>query len=201
MPGIDELLSKSLTAVIKKNLDPILEKKIKIKLFKKHGLSIIQSIGNFSKLDEILKEFLKSDASSFEQNCLMEVASFKQLNRSFIVTIKDNNLVNSILQILGDDEYRQIIESTVSKSLLISEIIDMYNLPKTSGYRKINYLIRNGFLIGTEKEFTLKRRSVEKYIAVFQKLNFEISENQKIIKLTIPTKTIQQSSSVQIITT
>ena len=30
MPGIDELISRSLSEVIKKNLDPLIEKKVKI---------------------------------------------------------------------------------------------------------------------------------------------------------------------------
>jgi len=199
MPGIDELISKSLTTVIKSNLDPNIEKKIKMKLFKKYGLSINQAVSNFWKLDEILKEFLKSDTSSFEQKCLMEIITLKNLKNSFLVIIKDKNLVNLIIKILGDDEYRKIIESTLSKPLLISEIIDMFQLPKTSGYRKINYLIRNGFLIGVNKEFTKTRRSVEKYTTIFQKIIFEMNKNKNFVKLEIPQEIMEQSSTIKII--
>ncbi len=199
MPGIDELISKSLTGVIKNNLDTAIEKKVKFGLFKKYGISINQAIRDFSKLDQILKKYLNSEASSFEQKCLMEIIILKNLRDSFSVTIKDKNLVNLVLEIFGDDEYRKIIEVVFVKPLLISEIIDLCQLPKTSGYRKINYLIRNGFLIGVEKELTLKRRSIERFTTIFQKINFEMNKNQRFVKFEIPKKIISQSSSIQII--
>lgn len=199
MSGIDELISKSFSEIIKKNLDPDKGKKVKFRLFKKYGLSIHQSIKDFSKLDEVLREVLDSKASNFEQRCLLEVITLKNLKEISIVTIKEKNLINSIMEILGDDEYRKIIESTLIKPLLISEIIELCGLPKTSGYRKINYLIRNGFLIEVGKEFTLKRRSIEKFSTIFQKIILEINQKQSFVKLAIPTKIVKNSSFVQII--
>jgi DNA-binding MarR family transcriptional regulator len=197
--GIDELISKSFSAVIKKNLDPNTEKKVKMRLFTKYGLSINQAIKDFSKIDNILKEFLSSDTSSFETKCLLKIISLQNSQNSSIVTIKDKYLINTFLKILGDDEYRKIIEFTNLKPLLIKEIIDVCQLPKTSGYRKINYLIRNGLLIKVETEFTDKRRSVEKLAPIFQKIIFEMKKNKKIIKLVIHSKIIKQSSTIQII--
>jgi len=156
-------------------------------------------VKDFSKLDEILREVLKSDTPSFEQKCLKDIITLKNSKNSFLVTIKDKNLVNLVLEIFGDEEYRKIIEATFVKPLLISEIIDICRLPKTSGYRKINYLIRNGFLNGVEKEFTIKRRSIERFTTIFQKISFEMNKNQSFVKFIIPQKIIEQSSSIQII--
>ena len=199
MVGIDELISKSLTEVIKNNLDPSIEKKVKMNLFKKYGLSINQSIKDFSKLDEILKKVLRSDASKFEKKCLAEIITIKNQKNSFIVTIKDKNLINLVLEIFGDSEYRNIIESSFAKPLLITEIIDLCKISKTSGYRKINFLIRNGFLVHEGKELTVKRRTVEKFTTIFQKINFEMNKNKKFVKFVIPEKIFEQSSSIQII--
>ena len=199
MVGIDELISKSLTEVIKNNLEPSIEKKVKMNLFKKYGLSINQSIKDFSKLDEILKKILRSDASKFEKKCLAEIITIKNQKNSFIVTIKDKNLINLVLEIFGDSEYRNIIESSFAKPLLITEIIDLCKISKTSGYRKINFLIRNGFLVHEGKELTVKRRTVEKFTTIFQKINFEMNKNQSFVKFVIPEKIFEQSSSIQII--
>ncbi len=199
MVGIDELISKSLTEVIKNNLEPSIEKKVKMNLFKKYGLSINQSIKDFSKLDEILKKVLRSDASKFEKKCLAEIITIKNQKNSFIVTIKDKNLINLVLEIFGDSEYRNIIESSFAKPLLITEIIDLCKISKTSGYRKINFLIRNGFLVHEGKELTVKRRTVEKFTTIFQKINFEMNKNQSFVKFVIPEKIFEQSSSIQII--
>ena len=199
MAGIDELISKSLTEVIKNNLDPQIEKKVKMRLFKKYGLSINQAIKDFSKLDEILKKVLRSDASNFEQKCLAEIISIKNQKTSIIVTLKDKNLINLVLEIFGDSEYRNIIEYSFAKPLLITEIIDLCKISKTSGYRKINFLIRNGFLVQEGKELTVKRRTIEKFTTIFQKINFEMNKKNNFVKFVIPPKIFEQSSSIQII--
>ena len=199
MAGIDELISKSLTEVIKNNLDPLIEKKVKMRLFKKYGLSINQAIKDFSKLDEILKNVLRSDASNFEQKCLAEIISIKNQKTSIIVTLKDKNLINLVLEIFGDSEYRNIIEYSFAKPLLITEIIDLCEISKTSGYRKINFLVRNGFLVQEGKELTVKRRTIEKFTTIFQKINFEMNKKNNFVKFVIPQKIFEQSSSIQII--
>ena len=198
MPGIDELISNSLANSIRNNLDPTIEQKVKLTLFKKYGTSLSPAIKEFSKVDGILKEFLKLDALDFEIKCLKTILDIKNLKGFYLVTIKDKNLIDLFLEVLGDKEYGRIIESSISKPLLITEIIDICQLPKTSAYRKINYLLRNGFLIEAGKEFTAKRRSVEKLSTIFQKINFELDENQKLIKLTIPAKIVEQSTSIQV---
>ena len=197
MSGLDELISNSLTATIKRNLDSDIEKKLKLQLFQKYGLSIKQAIKDFPKIDEILKELLKSDASSFEQKCIKEIIFLKMKGNSVLVTLKDRNLTNLIIEILGDKEFRRIIEATLVRSLLISEIIEICKLPKTSGYRKISYMIRNGLLHPVKTEFTKKRRGIERYSPIFKKITIEMTHNQNSVKLEIPLPIIKQSSFLQ----
>ena len=200
MPGVDELISNSLTEIIKRNLDSGDQKKLKLQLFQKYGLSIKQAIRDFSKINEILKKLLKSEVSSFEENCLMEIISLKVNKNSALVTIKDKKLKNLIIEILGDTEYRNIIESTLERALLISEIIKIGKLSKTSGYRKISYLIRIGFLHPVKTEFTKKRRSIERYTTIFKKITIEMNHTQSSVRLEIPLSIIKQSTSLQKIT-
>ncbi|MDH3611306.1 MAG: hypothetical protein OEM79_06045 [Nitrosopumilus sp.] len=200
MPGLDELISNSLAEIIKRNLDSGDEKKLKMQLFQKHGLSIKQAIQDFSKINEILKNLLKTDVLSFEEICLREIISLKMNRNSVAVTIKDKKLKILIIEILGDEEYRNIIESTLEKALLISEIIETCKLSKTSGYRKISYLIRNGFLIPKKTEFTKKRRSVKRYTPIFKKITIELNHTQSSVRLEIPLSIIKQSSSIQKLT-
>ncbi len=199
MSEFDEFISTSLSEVIKKNLDPATEKKIKLSLFKKYGLSIKQSIKDFSKLNEVLKEELNSTTSIFEKKCLKEIITIKTRKNSTLIIIKDKNLINLMIDIFGDKEFRKILEVTMLSPLLISEIISHCNLPKTSGYRKVSNLIRNGILKSQKKEFTKKRRSIDRYSPIFQKLIFEINENQSKVSLELPTEILNQSSAIKII--
>ena len=199
MSGIDELISKSLTQVIKSNLESSLEKKVKVKLFSKYGSSIQQTISDFSKLEKVLREYLKYETLKFEKKCINEILSLKKQKTSYLVSIKDQNLVNDILKYFGNDEYRSIIEATFIQPLLTSEILEKTKLPKTSCYRIINNLIRNGILIEEQVEFTKKRRSISRLKPIFTKINLEINKNQKTVKLSIPKKIIQQSSTISTI--
>jgi len=193
------LIANSLSLSIKDNLDSKIEKKIKLNLFKKYGLSITQAINDFSKVDKSLKEVFKPDPSSFEKKCLMQIVTIKILNNSYIVTIKEKNLIKDMLKILGDDEFLKIIESTISSSSSVPEIINICKLPKTSGYRKIGYLVRHGLLIERGTELTSKRRSIERLTTVFEKINFELNQNHKFVRFGIPKKTMEKSSIFQLI--
>ena len=198
MAGIDELISRSFSESIKKNLPKDLGNKIKLELFKKYGISIQQGIKDYGKVHEILLKFLGSDLNNFEKKCLSEILTLNIKKQSASLVIKDKNLVNNILKIFGDDELRKIIEKTISQSLLNSEIISECNLPKTSAYRKINYLKRNGLLMDEEIEFTSKRRAIPKITTIFQKIQFEWNLKQKVVELTMPLDFVKKSSSLTV---
>ena len=200
MTGIDLLLAKSLSSKIKSNLESEVENKLKIKLFKKYGLSIKQSIENFSKFEEVLKEFLNANSTKFEEDCLFEILSLGNLKKDLItVTIKDKNLSELFMESFGDKESRKIIEQTLRNPLLISEILEACKLSQTSGYRKINAMIRNGLLIKSGHELTNKKRAIDKFSMFCKKINIEIQKDKCIIKVTVPKKTLDESTVIQTI--
>jgi len=200
MPGIDLLIAKSLSYKIKKELESDIEQRLKMKLFNKYGLSVKQSIEDFSKFDEVLKEFLSFDALQFEQNCLFAILSFDNLKKDFVsITIKDNSLTNLFLELLGDKESRKIIGQTSRKSLLISEILLACKLSQTSGYRKINSLIRNGFLVKSGRELTNKKRAINRFSMFYKKINIEMEKDNCIVKVKVPKKIFKDSTVIQTI--
>jgi len=200
MAGVDLLIAKALSSKIKKNLDSKTEEKIKLRLFKKFGLSIKQSIENFEKFDEVLEEFLKSDSRKFEQDCLSEIIEFSDSKKdSSELLIKDKAIVEQFLEILGDKESRKIMEQTLKNPLLISEILDICKLSQTSGYRKINSLIRNGFLIKSGHELTSKKRVIYKYSMFCKKINIELEKEKYVVKVKISKDVFRDSSVIQTI--
>lgn len=75
------------------------------------------------------------------------------------MTIKDESLIKQILEMVGDKESRKILEQVAKKPLAVPEILEICKLSKTSGYRKINNLNRNWYLIITGFELTSKKKS------------------------------------------
>ena len=193
-------LAKSLSSKIKKNLEPNIQQKLKLKLFKKYGYSIKQSIVDFSKFNDELLEFLKSNSLKFEKDCVFEILNFEEIKKnSLILAIKDELLIKQILEMLGDKESRKILEQIAKKPLSVPEILKVCKLSKTSGYRKINYLNRNGYLIRTGFELTIKKRAVDKYTMFWEKITIEMKEGVYIVKIKISKKVFNNSTIIQTI--
>ena len=177
MSGIDLFLAKSLSLKIKNNLDSNTQQKLKMKLFKKYGYSIKQSIVDFSKFNDELLEFLKSDTLKFEKYCFSEILDVEDIKKkSVIIVIKDELLIKQILEMVGDIESRSVLEQVAKKPLSIPEI-----------------LVRTGF------ELTSKKRAVDKYTMFWEKITIEMKEGTYIVKIKISKKIFNSSSVIQTI--
>ena len=200
MSGIDLFLAKSLSLKIKNNLDSNTQQKLKMKLFKKYGYSIKQSIVDFSKFNDELLEFLKSDTLKFEKYCFSEILDVEDIKKkSVIIAIKDELLIKQVLEMIGDIESRSVLEQVAKKPLSVPEILEICKLSKTSGYRKINNLNRNGYLVRTGFELTSKKRAVDKYTVFWEKITIEMKEGTYIVKIKISKKIFNSSSVIQTI--
>lgn len=196
MPGIDRFLSKSLEVIIKKNLDEKTEYRMKRAMFEKYGLSIRQSIEDIEKLFEVRKDLLGELDNSLLKKYLKKICNVKKSKDSkfYEITILDESLKKSILEKLGDDESRRIILSTVGREHTNSEVLDAEKISTTSGYRKINVLIRDGILIKSKSKLIETRRSVEQYITFYDKIFFEMKKDNVILTVVVNKKRMQSSS-------
>jgi len=155
---------------------------------------------DFSKFDEELMGFLKLDSLKFEKDCIFEIINFAEIKKkSLVITIKDESLIKQILEMVGDKETRKILEEVAKKPLAVQEILEICKLSKTSGYRKINNLNRNGYLIIKGFELTSKKRAVDKYTMFWEKIMIEMKEGKYIIKIKISISVFNNSSIVQTI--
>ena len=191
MPGFDHVIAKSLSEVIEKNLGIKTVQKIERRLFEKYGISWSQSLEEFEKLDFVLKElFGNAGAKGLERRFCESIfdSKLEKTNDSWI-TISDPNINSIIIQTFGDLERKKIIESVIAIPKIIYEIIKECNLSQTSGYRKINALINDGFLIPTEFEVK-ENKKIFKYICVFKNLKIDINSNK--IKVSVQLNDSQQ---------
>jgi len=82
LTGFDLFLSKSLSFKIKNKLEPNIQQKLKLDLFKKYGYSIKQSMLDFSKFNEKLIKILKSETPKFKKACLFEILNFEEIKKN-----------------------------------------------------------------------------------------------------------------------
>jgi hypothetical protein len=98
------------------------------------------------------------------------------------VTIEDKLLTQTILEAFGDDDKKKILTTAIQQPLIVSAILEMCNLPQTSGYRKINALIDAGLLIPMGHATTTDGKKVSRYVSVFDNFKIDIIKNKIIVK-------------------
>ena len=179
MTEIDQLFASALEKIIRENLGETTFHSIQNRLFEKYGISITQSIKEFEKLDSILTEFFGAGAKGLENKFLEKICKIKSKKdlEEKRLTIVESSINQSILKAFSDDEMSKILNASIGEPWTISEILEKLEIPKTSGYRKINILIEEGLLIKVGQEFTENRRSVDKYKSLFDNVNIDFSNN------------------------
>jgi len=105
----------------------------------------------------------------------------KNYSKSWI-SIEERYPVQLILESFIDEDKRKILVSVADKSLSLSDILKTCKIPRTSGYRKINSLLKNGFLQTAGMIITSRHRK-RTYRSIFTDVIIRINENKITIKV------------------
>ena len=181
VPGIDQLFAKSLIEIISSDLGPKTLKKIENRLFEKFGLTLTQSVEQFDSLDLVLREFFGKGADALERKFfekILKVKTKKSNNEWF--TLSDPYANSIILKTYGDLEKRRILETVSDTPKIINDILKDCDLPRTSGYRKINSMIDDGLLFKSD-HIVVENKKINKYVCVFSNLKINIEKNKMSI--------------------
>jgi len=197
--GLDNLLVPSLRKSIEENLGKETLNKIEDRLMERHGLGLVQAIKNFHKFDSVLREFFGAGADGLEQKFLqkiVEVEKSKQTNSNWIY-MKDPELSRVFLESFADQDKKAILGSVMDASLIIAKILENCNIPQTSGYRKINFLINNGLLVANGFELAQDGKKVKKYETIFDNVRVDIVKNDIAVKVQLKKSLLAESSILQ----
>ena len=199
--GLDNLLVPSLRKTIEENLGKKTLDKIEQRLVERHGMNLVQAIKDFYKFDSVLREFFGAGADGLETKFLRKIVELEKVKdtKTEWITIQDQDLSKIFLESFGDPDKKAILNSVLDKPHIVADILKICKIPQTSGYRKINSLIKNGLLIPNGRTVTNDGKKVTKYETLFKNINIEIEKNS--VKVTVQTKqhAVENSSILQII--
>ena len=200
MGGLDRLLAKSMDSVIRNNLGEKTTKAIEDRLFEKYGLSLTQGIEEFQKLDAVLREYFGAGADGLEQKFISNICKVKSKSKTNNwFTITDDSSAQKILESFGDDDKTKIINSVNDEPKIISQILDDCKIPQTSGYRKINSLIKDGLLIIGGHIITNDGRRVMKYRSLFDNVRINIVKNKISVDVELSRPNYNDSTILQVV--
>ena len=198
--GIDNLLVPSLRKQIEENLGTEKLEKIEKRLIERHGINMVQAVKDFYKLDSVLREFFGANADEIETKSLQKIIELEKTEKKEEwISIQDQELSKTFLEVLGDEDKKTIIGTVLNKSLTVADILKESKIPQTSGYRKINSMISDGILISTGFELSSDNKKIKKYETVFQNIKMDIQENGMMVKIQLKKPLLTNSSIFQII--
>ena len=201
MIGVDNLISKSLVSVIQDNLSEQTIKKLDDRLVEKYGITLRQAVEDFQKIDEVLREFFGEGAVGIERKIfesICTVSKAKNTDEEWM-TIKDSNISKIVLATFGDEDKKKIISILMNESHIVSEVLEICNLPQTSGYRKMNSMISDGLLTVDGYITTTDGKKVNKYSSIFENIKIDIVRNDITVKVKIKTDSVKNSLMIPLL--
>jgi hypothetical protein len=147
-------------------------------LRERYGLDLAASINDFYTLDATLREFFSSGADAIEEDFANQLISINTpADGRHWISIANRELAELILATYGDKDKRIILEVAFINPSVILDILEAARIPKSSGYRLINQLVENGLLTEQGYAESADGKKVNKYTALFEKVNIEIDTN------------------------
>ena len=98
------------------------------------------------------------------------------------MNFNSQRLKQAILVALADTDMVRILDSAMFKDKCVNDIIKECDIPHTTAYRKIRYLLEQGLLVCTRMEFTEDGKKFSLFKSVFKLLNVKYEYNNLVVE-------------------
>jgi len=196
LQGLDILLTKAIVQSIQDKLDDEKIQNINKKLEADHGLKFEEIFNKYDDIRSSLHQF-EAELKNIEDNVLRNFLIIeKTVKNDTWVLVRDKHLAEMILKTFADEDKKMILDFTRDQSETIPRILSLCNLPNTSGYRKMNQLIDDGFVVpvGLAESFEGKRAIL--YKSLIQKIQITINKDNVLTAILVPKETLRSSQVI-----
>ena len=194
MNSLDKIVAKGVKSVLEEDLGKSTYKKIEKEVFDVYGISVLDAVSDFSKLDLVLRKFFGKHTSNLESKIFKKILSVeKNTKTESVITIKDLTVAKNVFEAYGNPAKKVILDLLLHESKSIPEAIIKSKLPKASTYNRIKELIQDGLLTMVGFTNASDGRKVNEYTTTFNKTVFEIHDETISINATIQSKFLKDS--------
>ena len=193
MNSLDRIVAKGVKAVLEEDLGKSTYKKIEKEVFDVYGVSVLEAVSDFSKLDLVLRKFFGKHTTNIESKIFKKILSIKNNTKNeSIITIKNPSVAKTIFEAYGDPAKKVILDLLLHESKSIPEAITKSKLPKASTYNRIKELIGDGLLTMVGFTNAADGRKVSEYATTFNKTVFEINDENISINANVQNKFLKR---------
>ncbi len=196
MGGSDLFLSELLQKEMETSFGKRVMKKLRKILFEKYDMTLSETMDDFVKIDEILKEVIGGKSKNKIRLILNNFCSLKQNNgkKGNVIILYDDKMKYAILDIMGDHDYREILDVLMHKPLTSYELLDKIGIPQATAYRKIDTLVNVGFLIEDKKIQGTSGRPAIKFATFYHELSINLVKNKITVEVRISRNMLKNST-------
>ena len=171
------------------------------KLLEKYGVTIVEAVEDFGKLDFVLRELFGGKGREIELSIVEKIITLEDRleNEKAWITIEDAFLTTIVLEAVGDHDKKNILNTVLDDSKIISDILTLNRIPQTSGYRKVNSLIQNGMLMPQGFVSLYDGKKVAKYKSVFENIVIMMEKNKVIVRALPASEAVEKSIIMQMV--
>ena len=194
MNSLDRIVAKGVRTILEDDLGESTYKKIEKEVFDVYGISVLEAVSDFPKLDLVLRKFFGKHTTNIESKIFKKILSVEQNTKNeSTITIKDSNVAKTVFESYGDPAKKIILDLLLRESNSIPEAIVKSNLSKASAYNRIKELIQDGLLTMVGHTNASDGRKVNEYATTFNKTIFEINDKNISINANVKTKFLKDS--------
>ncbi|MDH3488257.1 MAG: helix-turn-helix domain-containing protein [Nitrosopumilus sp.] len=180
--------------MLEEDLGKTTYKKIEKEVYDVYGISVLEAVSDFSKLDLVLRKFFGKHTSNIESKIFKKILSVEQSTKNeSIITIKDPGVAKTVFEAYGDPAKKTILDLLLYESKSIPEAIAKSKLPKASTYNRIKELIGDGLLTMVGFTNASDGRKVNEYSTTFNKTVFEIQDENISINANVNSRFLKDS--------
>ena len=194
MNPLDRIVANGVRTVLEGDLGRATYRKIEKEVLDMYGISVQEAVGDFAKLDLVMRKFFGRHASNIESKIFRKILSVDKSTRTeSSITIKDPAVASYIFESYGDPAKKAILDLLRAESRSIPEAIAASGLPKASAYSRIRELTRDGLLAVIGSTSASDGRRVNEYAATFDSTVFEVRDRHVSIKASIRSRFLSDS--------
>ncbi|MDH3203666.1 MAG: helix-turn-helix domain-containing protein [Nitrosopumilus sp.] len=194
MNALDRIVAKGVRSMLEEDLGKTTYKKIEKEVYDVYGISVLEAVSDFSKLDLVLRKFFGKHTSNIESKIFKKILSVEQSTKNeSIITIKDPGVAKTVFEAYGDPAKKTILDLLLYESKSIPEAIAKSKLPKASTYNRIKELIGDGLLTMVGFTNASDGRKVNEYSTTFNKTVFEIQDENISINANVNSRFLKDS--------
>ena len=194
MNSLDKIVANGFREMLENDLGVVVYKKIEHEVNDAYGISMLEAVEDFVKLDLVLRKFFGKHSTSIESKIFKKILSVdKNTKKESTITIKDPKVAKKIFESYGDPAKKAILDILLDEPKSISEAIVQSKLPKTSTYSRVKEMILDGLLTTVGQTSASDGRKVREYATTFDEAAFKVHREGITVNVNIQSRFLKDS--------